>query len=51
MLYQSTYRRAAGGVRVTDVRVAGDRAKAVALDNAASLVKHDRTWLIARYGL
>jgi hypothetical protein len=51
VLYQSTYRRAAGGVRVTDVGVAGDRAKAVALHEAASLVKHDRTWLITRYGL
>jgi len=50
-LYQSTYRGAAGGVRVTDVRVAGDRAQAVALHKAASLVKHDRTWLIARYAL
>jgi hypothetical protein len=36
---------------VMDVRVAGDRAKAVALDNAASLVKQGRTWLIARYEL
>ena len=51
VLYQSTYHRAAGGVRVTDVRVAGDRAKAVALHQAASLVKHGRTWLIARYEL
>jgi hypothetical protein len=50
-LYQSSYQRAAGGVRVTDVRLAGDRAKAVALDKAASLVKHGRTWLIARYEL
>ncbi len=49
-LYQSSYRSAADGVRVTDVSVAGDRAKAVALDEAASLVKRDRTWLIARYG-
>lgn len=51
VLYQSSYRRAAGGVRVTDVRVAGDHASAVALDRAASLVKHGRTWLIARYEL
>jgi hypothetical protein len=51
VLYQSTYRHAAGGVRVTDVRVAGDRANAVALNQAASLVKHGRTWLIARYEL
>jgi hypothetical protein len=51
VLYQSSYQRAAGGVRVTDVRVAGDRANAVALHQAASLVKHDRTWLIARYEL
>jgi hypothetical protein len=50
-LYQSSYRRAAGGVRVTDVRVAGDHAQAVALDHAASLVKHGRTWLIAKYAL
>jgi len=50
-LYQSSYRRAAGGVRVTDVHVAGDHAQAVALDQAASLVKHGRTWLIARYEL
>ena len=50
-LYQSSYRRAAGGVRVTDVRVAGDHASAVALDHTASLVKHGRTWLIARYEL
>jgi hypothetical protein len=51
VLYQSSYQRAAGGVRVTDVSVAGDRANAVALHQAASLVKHDRTWLIARYEL
>jgi hypothetical protein len=51
VLYQSSYQRAAGGVRVTDVRVAGDRANAVALHQAASLVKHSRTWLIARYEL
>jgi hypothetical protein len=51
VLYQSSYRRAGGGVRVTDVRIAGDRANAVALHQAASLVKHGRTWLIARYEL
>ncbi|MEK6328662.1 MAG: hypothetical protein AABM66_14230 [Actinomycetota bacterium] len=49
-LYQSSYRSAADGVRVTDVSVVGDRARAVALQEAASLVKRDRTWLIARYG-
>jgi hypothetical protein len=51
VLYQSSYRHAAGGVRVTDVHVAGDRANAVALHQAASLVKYGRTWLIARYEL
>jgi hypothetical protein len=51
VLYQSSYHRAADGVRVSDVQVAGDRAKAVALHEAAGLVKHGRTWLIASYEL
>ena len=48
-LYQSSYRQAADGVKVTNVSLAGDRATAVALRQTASLVKRDRTWLIARY--
>lgn len=48
-LYQSSYRAATGGVRVTNVSVAGDRAEAVALRQPASLVKQGRTWLIAKY--
>ena len=49
-LYQSTYSDAARNPRVTDVRVAGDRATAAGpLDQTATLVKQDRLWLIARY--
>ena len=48
-LYQSTYSGA--GLRVRDVRIRGDRARGVGpLHTAATLVKHDRLWLIARYG-